>query len=59
MESSLSYAATLTLSVAVVGASILREGVIQNNSMVSPINIGILFNNIGDIWYYNLSYFGI
>ena len=50
------YAATLTLSVAVVGASILREGVIGKAWLV--LVIGILFNNIGDIWYYNLELFG-
>jgi hypothetical protein len=49
------YFATLTLSVAVVGAFILKEGVIGKAWLV--LVIGILLNNIGDIWYYNLELF--
>ena len=50
------YAATLTLAVAVVGASIFKQGVIGKAWLI--LVIGILLNNIGDIWYYNLELFG-
>lgn len=50
------YAATLTLAVAVVGASIFRQGAIGMAWLI--LVIGILLNNIGDIWYYNLELFG-
>ena len=49
------YSATLTLAVAVVGAFILKEGVIGKAWLI--LVIGILLNNIGDIWYYNLELF--
>ncbi len=50
------YTATLTLAVAVVGASIFKQGVIGKAWLI--LVIGILLNNIGDIWYYNLELFG-
>lgn len=50
------YFATLTLAVAVVGAIILKEGVIGKAWLI--LVIGILLNNLGDIWYYNLELFG-
>ena len=50
------YAATLTLAVAIVGASIFKQGVIGKAWLI--LVIGILLNNIGDIWYYNLELFG-
>ena len=49
------YFATLTLAVAVVGAVILKEGVIGKSWLI--LVIGILLNNLGDIWYYNLELF--
>ena len=49
------YFATLTLSVAVVGAFILKQGVIGKAWLI--LVIGILLNNIGDVWYYNLELF--
>lgn len=49
------YFATLTLSFAVVGAFILKEGVIGKAWLI--LVIGILLNNIGDLWYYNLELF--
>lgn len=49
------YSATLTLAVAVVGASIFKEGVIGKAWLI--LVIGILLNNIGDLWYYNLELF--
>lgn len=49
------YSATLTLAVAVVGASIFKEGVIGKAWLIFVI--GILLNNIGDLWYYNLELF--
>jgi len=49
------YSATLTLAVAVVGASIFKQGVIGKAWLI--LVIGILLNNIGDIWYYNLELF--
>jgi len=49
------YSATLTLSVAVVGASIFKEGMIGKAWLIFVI--GILLNNIGDLWYYNLELF--
>ena len=50
------YAATLTLAVAMVGASIFRQGAIGKAWLI--LVIGILLNNIGDLWYYNLELFG-
>ncbi|MGV7225322.1 MAG: histidine kinase [Nitrosopumilus sp.] len=50
------YAATLTLAVAIVGASIFKQGVIGKAWLI--LVIGILLNNIGDLWYYNLELFG-
>ncbi|NND87260.1 MAG: histidine kinase, partial [Nitrosopumilus sp.] len=50
------YTATLTLAVAVVGASIFKQGAIGTAWLI--LVIGILLNNIGDIWYYNLELFG-
>lgn len=50
------YFATLTLAVAVVGALILKEGVIGKAWLI--LVIGILLNNLGDLWYYNLELFG-
>jgi hypothetical protein len=50
------YAATLTLAVAVVGASIFKQGVIGTAWLI--LVIGILLNNLGDLWYYNLELFG-
>ena len=50
------YFATLTLDVAVVDAIILKEGVIGKTWLI--LVIGILLNNLGDIWYYNLDLFG-
>ncbi len=49
------YSATLTLAVAVVGASIFRQGVIGKAWLI--LVVGILLNNLGDIWYYNLELF--
>jgi hypothetical protein len=50
------YAVTLTLSVAVIGAFIFKEGVIGKAWMLFVT--GILLLTIGDIWYYNLELFG-
>jgi len=50
------YAATLTLAVAVVGASIFKQGAIGKAWLI--LVIGILLNNLGDLWYYNLELFG-
>jgi hypothetical protein len=50
------YFATLTLAVAVVGASIFKQGAIGKAWLI--LVIGILLNNIGDLWYYNLELFG-
>ena len=49
------YSATLTLAVAIVGASIFKQGAIGKAWLI--LVIGILLNNIGDIWYYNLELF--
>ena len=50
------YIVTLTLSVAVVGAFVFKEGVIGKAWVV--LVYGILLLTIGDIWYYNLELFG-
>ena len=50
------YSATLTLAVAVVGASIFKQGAIGKAWLI--LVIGILLNNLGDLWYYNLELFG-
>lgn len=50
------YAVTLTLSVAVIGALIFKEGVIGKAWILFVT--GILLMTIGDIWYYNLEVFG-
>ena len=49
------YFSALTLSFAVVGAIIFKEGVIGKAWLL--LVIGILFNTIGDTWYYNLELF--
>lgn len=49
------YAVTLTLSVAIVGAFILKAGVIGKAWII--LVSGILLLTIGDIWYYNLELF--
>jgi len=49
------YASSLTLSVAIIGAIIFKEGVIGKAWLL--LVIGILGNTIGDIWYYNLEVF--
>jgi len=49
------YIVTLTLSVAVVGAFILKAGVIGKAWII--LVSGILLLTIGDIWYYNLELF--
>lgn len=49
------YVVTLTLSVAVVGAFILKAGVIGKAWII--LVSGILLLTIGDIWYYNLELF--
>jgi len=49
------YFATLTLAVAVVGTHIFRQGAIGKAWLI--LVIGILLNNLGDIWYYNLELF--
>jgi len=50
------YAVTLTLSVAVIGAFIFKEGAIGKAWMLFVT--GILLLTIGDVWYYNLELFG-
>jgi len=50
------YFSTLTLSFAVLGAIIFKEGVIGKAWFL--LVIGILFNTMGDTWYYNLELFG-
>ena len=50
------YFSSLTLSFAVVGAVIFKEGVIGKAWFL--LVVGILFNTIGDTWYYNLELFG-
>ena len=50
------YVVTLTLSVAVIGAIIFKEGAIGKAWMI--LVSGILLLTIGDIWYYNLELFG-
>jgi hypothetical protein len=49
------YFSALTLSFAVVGAVIFKEGVIGKAWFL--LVIGILFNTMGDTWYYNLELF--
>ena len=46
------YFSALTLSFAVVGAIIFKEGVIGKAWFL--LVVGILFNTIGDTWYYHL-----
>ncbi len=48
-------ASALTLSVAVIGAILFKGGVIGKAWFL--LVIGILFNTIGDVWYYNLEIF--
>lgn len=50
------YLSSLTLSVAVIGAIIFKGGVIGKAWLL--LLVGILFNTIGDTWYYNLEIFG-
>ena len=50
------YFSALTLSFAVIGAIIFKEGVMGKAWML--LVIGVLFNTIGDTWYYNLELFG-
>lgn len=50
------YASSLTLSVAIIGAIIFKEGVIGKAWLL--LVLGILGNTIGDAWYYNLEVFG-
>ena len=50
------YFSALTLSFAVIGAIIFKEGVIGKAWIL--LAIGILFNTIGDTWYYNLELIG-
>jgi hypothetical protein len=50
------YVVTLTLSVAIVGAFIFKEGVIGKAWILFVT--GILLLTIGDVWYYNLEIFG-
>ncbi len=49
------YFSSLTLSFAVIGAIIFKEGVIGKVWVL--LAVGILFNTIGDTWYYNLELF--
>ncbi|MBS3926574.1 MAG: histidine kinase [Nitrosarchaeum sp.] len=49
------YFSALTLSLAVIGATIFKEGAIGKAWIL--LSIGILFNTIGDTWYYNLELF--
>ncbi|MGY5148177.1 MAG: histidine kinase [Candidatus Nitrosopumilus sp. bin_7KS] len=49
------YFSSLTLSFAIVGAIIFKEGVIGKAWFL--LVMGILFNTIGDTWYYNLELF--
>ncbi|MCV0430207.1 histidine kinase [Nitrosopumilus sp.] len=49
------YFSSLTLSFAVLGAIIFKEGAIGKAWFL--LVIGILFNTIGDTWYYNLELF--
>lgn len=46
------YFSSLTLSFAVVGTIIFKEGAIGKAWIL--LTIGILFNTVGDTWYYNL-----
>lgn len=46
------YFSSLTLSFAVVGTIIFKEGVIGKAWIL--LTVGILLNTIGDTWYYNL-----
>jgi len=50
------YAVTLTLSIAIVGAIVFKEGAIGKAWIL--LVLGILLLTIGDIWYYNLELFG-
>jgi hypothetical protein len=45
----------ITLAIGVVGAFILRQGAIGKVWIL--ITIGILLNNIGDVWYYHMELF--
>ncbi|MDH3658063.1 MAG: histidine kinase [Nitrosopumilus sp.] len=49
------YFSALTLSFAVIGAMIFKEGAIGKAWVL--LVIGILFNTMGDTWYYNLELF--
>ena len=49
------YASSLTLSAAIIGAIIFKEGVIGKAWLL--LVLGILGNTIGDAWYYNLEVF--
>lgn len=49
------YFSALTLSVAVIGAIIFKEGVIGKAWLL--LVIGIMLNTMGDTWYYNLEIF--
>lgn len=49
------YFSALTLSFAVIGAIIFKEGIIGKAWIL--LAVGILFNTIGDTWYYNLELF--
>lgn len=49
------YFSSLTLSFAVIGAIIFKEGAIGKAWIL--LAIGILFNTMGDTWYYNLELF--
>ena len=50
------YIVTLTLSVAVVGAFVFKEGAIGKAWII--LVSGILLLTMGDVWYYNLELFG-
>lgn len=49
------YIVSQTLSIAVVGAAILKQGIIGKAWLL--LAIGILLLMIGDVWYYNLELF--
>lgn len=49
-------ASSLTLAFAIFGASIFREGIIGKAWLL--LVFGILFNTIGDTWYYHLELIG-
>ncbi|HSG73915.1 MAG TPA: histidine kinase [Nitrosopumilaceae archaeon] len=48
--------ASITLSIAILGASVFRQGVIGVAWLL--LVIGILMNATGDLWYYHLEVFG-